>query len=738
MSFSNEIDKPASERFMLVRLEPSRHVSDDLALDSGYYQMSFADPIFKVTRNGTELTKVSSNPSSNDEWYYDGSTLKVQLASAPDSSTNVIVVSYYLFFSSGEAVKAYETPTDLSSAWRLWSPRLLDKPDIAQTFANVRQGLVTTPDVGIDLANTDGLIETHLTAEHTFYDKACRIWLCVNSIENIQLLFVGKVKEVSLSEGTASFTARSALSDLSIPGTLGQFDEAFLTQDASYVVAIKKEDELKPVKFIFGSSRVKFKQDVGLNYTVELPSTATASGNVPFLDAPSIEEAHNINYTINATTSNNRRYMIGRAKDFRALDFGTVNYGFELAERDDAATVSGYQYIWGSATRHNVCVMNLTGHNLQVGDSFTWSSTGLGGGTRYGIVTTIELDSQSFGAGDGDDVFFMSSDTFAAPGSTTAHTNLATLTLNTNQAPALCYYDTRLTPPQRPLFYTQDYTYTIGTTTDGYKYMYVTLANNVEGRTYMDVSATDSSNLTLDPNVVKIYYRQGSTDTTHGEVVQALLESASDLPVNAASITAADAALTANCGFTIPQYDESSYSDIATYLGYVLQSTLGYVYINSSGEYVYQLVSAPSAGQAVNQTYSLGLTVFVDYQDLVTAVSFANPNYDEVIGVGKATVEVSSAKFEHLYGKRVLTNFRHVLTDISGRSTAIFNALANRRVYYEFVAPQSFLDKLPGDDLTLTSGLILGGLGSDNLKIISIQTNGDDVAVQAEDLEGLS
>ncbi len=99
MTVAAQAAKASTERFTLVRLEPARHVSTELVSQgSGVYTLVYDRPIERVTRNGNALTEVST-VTNNDEWHYDEATttLTVKLASAPSSSTNVIVIFFYVF-----------------------------------------------------------------------------------------------------------------------------------------------------------------------------------------------------------------------------------------------------------------------------------------------------------------------------------------------------------------------------------------------------------------------------------------------------------------------------------------------------------------------------------------------------------------------------------------------------------------------------------------------------------------
>jgi hypothetical protein len=67
----------------------------------------------------------------------------------------------------------------------------------------------------------------------------------------------------------------------------------------------------------------------------------------------------------------------------------------------------------------------------------------------------------------------------------------------------------------------------------------------------------------------------------------------------------------------------------------------------------------------------------------------------------------------------------------------IKNYLASRQAVYSFKTATKLLDANIGDDITLESDIVLGGSGSVNLKIISLEKSANGVQVEATDLLGL-
>src|SRR5690606_27510837 len=140
---------------MLVKLTPARYISEDMADEgSGLYSIDWTFPIEKVQRNGVDLTEATSTPGTNDQWYWDGSSLKVKLAAAP-SSSNVIVVFYNLFYTSGQYRITTADPEDPQTDEIHWEPRLEEEPAVKQSVKDIISGTLSTAITSIRLINAD-------------------------------------------------------------------------------------------------------------------------------------------------------------------------------------------------------------------------------------------------------------------------------------------------------------------------------------------------------------------------------------------------------------------------------------------------------------------------------------------------------------------------------------------------------------------------------------------------------
>lgn len=150
MSIATEKLKQSSDRFVLVRMEPARYIGADLvSLGGGIYRAVFDHPydVSKIERNGTGLTRVDTLAGNNQYTVTDDNkTITVQLASAPNIDSNVIVLFHRLYLTTS---KGRYYPIDplsaesASNAMRFWEPRLQRAPQIEESFSNIINAVFT-------------------------------------------------------------------------------------------------------------------------------------------------------------------------------------------------------------------------------------------------------------------------------------------------------------------------------------------------------------------------------------------------------------------------------------------------------------------------------------------------------------------------------------------------------------------------------------------------------------------
>jgi len=690
VSFATQKDKPNSERFMLVKITPARFVNADLVVNLGLYTISFPYNVERVERNGVALTKVASIFMSGNDTYTvtDDNYVTIRLAAAP-STSNVIVIFYNLFYTSGEYRIKSADPDDANTAEVHWEPRLEDEPSVRQSVKDIISGTLSTSMTSIRLINVDNDFQNYLTDKDSFYEKTVKCWLCINGVDNIQKAFQGRIKKLDISKGHVTLTTYDIFSLMDKPALMKDAaEDAYWERLTNSFPNMDPNRSGTPIRIVLGKSS-RFRTE-GSSYI----------NNGVHLELKSCEQAVCTNWNSDITTSNNRVWGLCRtlSDGIRVpSSFPTITNVTDLAHLS-VIRVSNADY---------------AGMDIELCDSYKISE---GGDTYYGFVSRITS------SGFGTDIYFYT-DASVDPNFTTALT-MTPLSLSVVLGgPDSLRVD---------LFEDKDFTLNVTTLDSGNKYYSITFDNNFE--------SAHSSLAVLDPGSHQIYFRAriNTTNMGHAQVLKRLCDDAG-IATSTASFTAAQTALNIRSAFSIPQFDEQDFNSYRKYAEEICKSTMGILSANNSFELEYNLLAAPSSTNATTEDMYLkdSLSIDVDYQDIVTQLVAYNPHNSSQAAIDadpSPSETVSSAVAEHLHGIKNTVRFRHVLETITSRIQDIFDILSHRRAIYRFSTATDNLDSEIGDDLQLESSQLLGGVASKDLKIISLDKSAGRADVEATDL----
>ena len=742
MSFETEINKKESKRETLARFKPQRSLTEGLvSLGGGVYSVSFSFKLEGIKRNGSSLTSVSLDPpTTNDTYFYDETTgtIKIKLASAPSITSNVIIASYYIFFSSGDTVYNLD-PEDTGTELVLWQPCIQDDPDLSQAIENLESGILTVSSTSISLVNDQ--FERYLTDQDSFYNTEAIIWISVNG--ELSKFYVGKTTAISLNRDNVEFSISDNFASLSEPCYMGDTaSEAYNTNATS-----TGGDFFAPVPFVFGSSRRSFVTTAiaTVREDVSVPGSgiAVAGGgwHLDPLNCPKGSYNGSKSYETGGTV-NRGPWLIARTTgDFKTLDFGTIS-SIRLETTPTAGTDDEYFVYRG--TNYGWIFFNSIGHNLEIGDSFSFTHTSINGGaTQYAIVVNERKNAIAFGPPRGFSCILKSRSDITSSATLTT----TGLTMNANQAPAIVLKqkDSSTFDGIYVLSYPKDFSYSISTLASGNKLMTITLDDNFETDTNIDGTLYHPSMNTVTPDNTEMFFRvvQNDADNTHGKAITAILNSL-DIDVDAASVTAADAALVSGISMSIPAYNQQEYDSYFFYIRQILKSSFAFLkFDQTTTEAKYNLIAAISASDEINENIyaERSLSVEVDYNDVVTDIYFVNtslPLTNAETGSNSRSFNLSSNYAKYLYGKQKKVTYEHVLNDmLSTRGSVILGVLSKRIATYSFKVSSKLLDSLLGDDISMVSSQVLSDDGSKDLKIISIKKSANDVSVSARDLLGI-
>lgn len=341
--FSTRKTKSSSEKFNLIRIEPARYVSSDLALSSGTtYTLTFAfKNIARIKVDGTTYTKTTGAPSSS-EYTFDESTKLLTINLGAALTTQSVIAFYYIFYTTNEAKVTYEDPVDSSTTSRIWEPRVKATPSFQFNLKDILNGRLSFGVSTLVIENQDMDFNKYLTDNDSFANKRIWVWLCLDRVEHVSIVFRGYINKLSVSENV-TFTLFDEFSAL---------DKTYFsnstylksTYNSTKFANIHPKKENKPIHRLFAETSY-----------YEVIDNGVASGLYK-LSGSRLLEAHCTNYTPVVSTSNNRVW------------------GACLSEGDGGVQTDSVQ-----ATDHtdsNFSLLDYTnGKNYKIGDTLEIGAT---------------------------------------------------------------------------------------------------------------------------------------------------------------------------------------------------------------------------------------------------------------------------------------------------------------------------------------------------------------------------
>jgi hypothetical protein len=227
----------------------------------------------------------------------------------------------------------------------------------------------------------------------------------------------------------------------------------------------------------------------------------------------------------------------------------------------------------------------------------------------------------------------------------------------------------------------------------------------------------------INPGEDILYYRVKPTPTSAKEVIQKLIETA-EIPVNNSSFSDFYTAFSVNCAFSMPNYDESDFSQIVLYLQDLLKSCGAYIYLDENFECCIGLLDNPSGSTAPDYMKD-SLSYRLDYKDIVASIIAHNPHMDSFDHVQKTGITATSNTAKYLHKSTKTIKFKHVLEDITSRIQYIANLNGNRRLNASAILPIEHVESLLGSDLLLDNS---------DFRIVETSKNVENIGIRADDL----
>lgn len=716
MAFADEAIKPVVDSYMLARfafqwLIPEASWAADTA---NVYSTTVPYSVASVTLNGVALTS-GGYPLISGEFFYDRpgavgppNTLYVYDALGTpndDPETNVVVVNYYQFASSGGDRRSTVDPLAAFSGDEDYVGRIESAGPFTQSWENAVFGVQTTSTSSISLFNADNWLQEHITSERNIIGAAVRVWQVLN--ETVAVAFNGRIDSYSISGRTAQITAAELTGLLNSPAYMGDAaDEAYINESYALNEVTNPESIALPLKLICGR----------YGYS---SFTKILSGGYYFYNLTDAEDAHCIHYSTTVSTSTNRKWILCRlpTSSFRTQVIGSVSAEYSAGGAAD----------W---------FVHFSSHNLICGE---WVKETNAGTDYFALV--VEVVTVGLKLSPGLTAYNVRlkryGGTFPSP---------AASTFTALNKPALVrksgdgfYYSIH------PDSITMTYTATSG----GNYIAKATLANNFAAMDAEFGTAYPTSETTttvLDPKIDRLFYLGiPSGSATHGTSAQRILEK-SGLDVDTASITAADAALDVDAAFTIPFYGESEFATHREYLQALCASSVAYVRINQDGEAEYNLIDTPVTGEAIgdNEILQGSLAMAADGGDVRHTLVVSNvhmPTWEGTVGTDadlsaidgpNASVIENDPEAEAFRPNATSETINHVLETMEERVAYALALRSTPAVNYTFSTALMHSAAALGDDVTIETDQIPGG--SVDAKITALTRDGKLTSVTAREL----
>lgn len=690
MTFAVEKEKQASERFMLVRLNFKVDETDDSYLDGLWKIVAKSKPIqlFIVSQNLTPpATTYEEEKTEGVDWFFDAAT---GIISYPRGAFFYRVNVVYQEYLTG-VTERYFNPDPLGGGSPVtWQPLLGSYPEINQSIEDFSTGNLSISSSELSIINSENWLGKYLVGNATILEQGAKIWLGIN--DQIQLVFNGSMASATTQGLGASIRLLDSLQKLN--------------KQALFGVSIEKSTISK--EFNLFLSLYPTPGDVGSAIPRHF-ARRTIHGFDKVLGTITSPNDFFTGYCLTFSEpgpSTNRSWVCGRIKDTGR----NITSNITLANQ-------GFGSISGTVALDTfVRAFNAPSpSNLVYGQTVTWSTSG----TQRGIIAEVGAFTY-LGNPYNLKVFCLNS-------------NVGTTGNIFTTQPAIALYIKRGNDTVN-LVYGRDYT----ASTDSNGTVLVALVSDFEAN-FPSIFTTAAGRY-LNPETDKLaYYYLTEGSLNHSRILKTMLEAAG-ITVNAASFTAAESALSADVCFSIPTMGSGQIGPYADYVSAILESAGGYLTMNNSGEIEYKLYADPAPTVSIDDSEHSGLSIDFEYQDFYSKIQATNDHFrddkllnSQSLGSEKSEYATNERAF-FLSGQLTRTrNINHVFETLANSMSRILRVSANRKAVAQLSSATKFIDYKLGDDITIVSDKLPGGVASADFKIVSKTIDGEKTTIRAVD-----
>lgn len=730
MSFNDQIKKPASDKFYMVRIQGGKIFSNLNATHlastfdpvlGAYYQVYEAYIQKHLTIKSFKCNVNRNNPDSDftkvDSWTaikvggsapyyqtfsYDPETGYIKFATPLLSNTSQIqddetlILEYYLFFTSYVGRRA---PMDMESGEEVyWAPRLPKDFSVGLNQSNSLNGQLSVSTSDISLKNEDLFFHDFFGVHDSFNNREFKVWRCIDDVSNKQFEFSGVIRGANLDDRSCSFDLKDILAVLDLTHYAGFTSYKYYSDMADAVdYLIRGDDQSRPVYRLLGKTGP---------YEVFYYNTQQAL-QVRLLDPSKMIPGTCVSYDpTTKTTSTNRKWSCG--------------FGPSDANNKTLTCTSALTRIID--TYHDSvlqCSSNPEGV-LAVGDTFKL-------GTQYGIVIGTTSNS----------IYTWPENALFAAGTITRVKCPAVVVVNSD--------GTKFYPKG-----IQDYTCAIGPKGD----LQITFVNNFE--------AGYSGMGTLDPDTCEVYVRYWNDDydSKSSSIVKSVLQDSGLTCADSFAPDQSPAWPDPQLSFTIPFIGDGSFPTAAEVIEACLKSALAFIYLDNSGEFRYKSfldgIQADSAdienqsGQdpddGISQSNSSSFAVVFDLYDQYVGTRFDLTHAPQSTSwnayFGSYSFSGPGAAQERLYNTNKMAVIETVIDphNNQGLSSSDFfekynDLMTGRKAEYSLKVFSRHFRLYIGDDILVSRSKLIGGENESYMRVISQDKASNEMDLKLLDLK---
>lgn len=743
MTFATEKEKIASERFQLVRIQAKIDVTaDDVAgawgrkvLVTGRpYEMSHLTWSKTLADAGSDpyatevFTQVFVEPTgtmTDKTWYYEESTGYVHFNSTTTDTVNNTYRQYLVMeeFLTGNVARYAPRDPEAAGDNVCWKPLLVDYPEVSVAIDDIATGIFSFSAGSLNIINDGNFLGRYFSSTGSLSGREIKIWQCINDVSNIELAYVGKIANGSLSGNVANLRLLDSTSELDRTAVFDMVDYGTTAESL----------------MIYGTTKSIMPEDIGKPiprfFMRTTPFADTTTGTTGFSEELFTESIAEFlytgictDYTRGGGNTYNREWVCGIlsqnvGSDSVDLTIPTQSFGSIVRATTDGA-YSAYFYV-------NSMV------NVYVGQTVIWTE---GATTYYGFVQWNR-----------DNTYLGNTYNLQVSTSYTTQTVVAASTSSTFTAcKAISVYMERTNATgfeARQLVYSRDYSASVSSI----GHVMVTLVNSFETNW---AGFWDSDYIV--PEEMRMFYAYAVEGDLNHAVVLDYLITAAGLTIDSTTFDDAATNDDVDTAFAIPPRGEMQIGTYADYIGKILESMGGYLVLNASGAVEYHIFEAPAASTEVTSAEFSDLSIDIEYQDTFDRLRIENKEWtgyprrtDYVPNTANLTNTRAKVSIINRQLRELCDNRRTKYIDIvienystSGYSSLLPSAAeerllwlnSNRRAKITLKTATKHIDARPGDDITLVADNLPGGATSMNLKVVRKTTNGKETTIEALDL----